>query len=460
MSAKLNPKLSARTNRKESEMKEVADGRIIGIVHRVKFTADGEARPTKVAIADWSGKVIAKYDLETETDELDFMLGRYPLAYGEVASDEDISQIDSRHIKWRKAKEGEVAGLHPSQVIVVEKKLQRAVSKPIRFGGLQAGDTVVMSLGGSGDRFAFAINNYGKTKGINVLRIQPADLKDNRKSDKIEDHLELVRLYCDYPELFYRVTERDEMLIRIKFAFDMRMRAMKDRIACGQRLEQMLIGKIFLSTEGCYPEGTIEDLLIAEQANDLIYQGFVEQEKNRNKELEKLINQLDIYQELFSEITGLGTRICASLLAYIGDIRRFSSSAKFKMYCGVAPNNDGGFIRKKRGQRQSWRPEIRQALFLFADQCNRRPESEWGRRFLEEKARLREKYPEVVVEQRPDPDHPGKLKKVKLFTDGHIHNKARWHLLGQFCDDLYGKWTAFYDEKKIDSDSESESAAA
>jgi hypothetical protein len=443
-------------------MEEVSEGRIIGIVHRVKFTADGEASPTKVAIADRSGKVTAKYNLETETDELDFMLGRFPLEYSEVASDEDLSQIDLRHLKWRKAKKGEVAGLHPSQIAVIEKKLQRAVSKPIRFGGLQAGDTVVMTLGGSGDRFAFAINNYGKTKGINVLRIQPSDLKDNRKSDKSEDHLELIRLYSNRPELFpnlfHEVTKRDEILIHIKFAFDMRMQAMKDRIACGQRLKQRLIGKIFLSTEGFYPEGAIEDLLLAEQINNLFYQELVEQEEEYNKELEKLINRLDVYRELFSKISGIGPRISAPLLAYVGDIRRFSSSAKFKMYCGVAPNSKGGFVRKKRGQQQSWRPEIRQALFLFADQCNRRPESEWGRRFLEEKARLREKYPNVVVMEYPDPDDPEKMKKTKLYTDGHIHKKARWHLLGQFCDDLYGKWTAFYDEKKADS--ELESAAA
>lgn len=49
--------------------------RFIGIRHRVKQTAAGEARPTQVTLMSPIGVEIARYDLATVQDELAFVHG-------------------------------------------------------------------------------------------------------------------------------------------------------------------------------------------------------------------------------------------------------------------------------------------------------------------------------------------------------------------------------------------------
>src|SRR4051812_40116536 len=97
--------------------------RIIGIRHRRKKTAEGEARPTTVAIVN-DGKQKC-YDLETETDELDFLLGRFPISH-EPVLDQDITWFDAAHpdqggvrphqCKWRKIPADEAAACRQNHI--------------------------------------------------------------------------------------------------------------------------------------------------------------------------------------------------------------------------------------------------------------------------------------------------------------------------------------------------------
>ena len=89
-----------------SEM-SASSGRIIGISHRVKKTKAGEARPTLVVIMD--GDQITKFKLEEETDELDFVFGRFPTEYRKVVEEEtDFSAFLDRHLIRQKPKKEEL----------------------------------------------------------------------------------------------------------------------------------------------------------------------------------------------------------------------------------------------------------------------------------------------------------------------------------------------------------------
>src|SRR3989344_4748619 len=99
--------------------------RYIGVRHRVKKTADGEARPTQVVIVHGVEKKVL--ELEDENAELDFVLGRLPVAYREVDPGEDISSVIERHVKRKKLDGG----------------LER-VSVPEEYEGLKSGDVVAM----------------------------------------------------------------------------------------------------------------------------------------------------------------------------------------------------------------------------------------------------------------------------------------------------------------------------
>lgn len=308
--------------------------RFIGIRHRRKRTKEGEARPTTVAIME--GDKTVCYDLENDTAELDFLMGRFPITWRKVADDEEILYIDEeaqqgvrvRHCKTRKAKANEdLSGLHPSHVLLIseeEEIVDVVTAIPTAYEGLKSGDVVGMVLGGSGDRYASALSRRGEEVGAQIYCLPPFTIAEKRgDASKDDDHLLLARLLQNDLGLFYLVRRRDRDMIRTKETLSLRMSAMKSRIACGQRLEQRMVGRIFLDEEGRYPEGKIEDLAAAELANDDIYTGNVAEERRYDRELEKEVKKMALWDQLFADIEGCGPRLAAGLIVPISDIRRF-----------------------------------------------------------------------------------------------------------------------------------------
>lgn len=411
--------------------------RFIGIRHRVKVTAGGEERPTMVAIRE-GGKISDTFQLKTETDELDFLLTRFPTEYRPATDGEDLSQFLSRHIRRTKAR-GEQEG--------------ETVRVPSTFDGLREGDMVAMLLGGSGDRFAFALSRRGEEIGAKVLRIPPFILKEWRgDKEPDDDHLLLAELCESVPDLFYEVTPRAREYILMREAFRAYRFAMKDRIRCVQRLRQRVIGEIFLSPEGKYPEGLIEDIFDAQKANDRSLQSLLVEEEVRRKEVFRAVPNLDVWERILEGVPGMGERIAAGLLSGAGEIMRFyvepdyagavtskerqyrrrkameRGAAKLKKMLGVHVLPDGTFPRKRHGQVANWVGEARQSLYLLGDQFNRRPATKWGQDLLRYKASMRAKHPRQAVE--------GKV----IYSDAHIHKMALWRTLTRFVEWLFFQW--------------------
>ncbi len=276
-------------------------GRIIGIRHRVKQTAEGEARPTEVFIINGDNE--QSFKLEDETAELEFIVGRFPISYREVVMGEDISIFKPRHIKWRKTQGDELISKYPREYLSLGDKITVVSKVPDAYDGLRAGDAIAMVLGGSGDRLAYAFSRRGEEIGAKVLRIPPSVLKERRGEQLKEyDVKTLAVLAYSSPELFYQVTPRDRDLIKVSESLRARRDAQKDRIACEQRLRQRFIGRIFLSDSGYYPEGSIEDEYDKMKATDIILRNLIGEEKEREKELRKAVNELNVWHAIFSPI--------------------------------------------------------------------------------------------------------------------------------------------------------------
>ncbi|MCR4275056.1 MAG: hypothetical protein NUW02_03395 [Candidatus Campbellbacteria bacterium] len=349
-------------------------GRTIGIRHRVKKTAEGESHPTQVAIKE--GKKVRLLDLPDEDAELQFVLGDY---------------------------KGE---------------------------GVREGDNLAMVLGGSGDYLAFALSRRAGEIGASIMRVPSFVLKNNRTTDsKDDDSSELVRLAETSPNLFYPVTVRDLSLVKVRVAYSARIDAMKARIACEQRLRQRTIGSIFCSPDGLVPEGGVEKAFEAKKANDAILQALLSEEKARERELASAVESLDVFERVFSPVEGCGVKIAARMIAAIIDIRRFATEPGFKKFCGVHVLSDGRFARRRSGEVANWQPDCRQALYLLGEQFNRRPDSVWGKKLREYKAKLRVAHPDVVV-----------VEGKKRYTDGHIHKMAIWRTVTKFAEYVYMTW--------------------
>ena len=426
--------------------------RVIGITHRVKQIVRGgevqqEERPTLVAIKE-NGKVV-EHALATETDELDFVLGHFPDTWRDVAPDEDLGLVLAHHVKWKKHGKEEPQDCRKEHKKLLDGMWHIASKVPSTYDGFRVGDTVAMMLGGSGDRLAYALSRRADEVGAMVQRVPPFVVKRERDrvaGDKRQDHELLVSMFESRPVIFRLCGPRDRNLIRVTEAFRHRMEAQLERIACAHRLRQRFIGSIFLSPDGRYPEGRIEDRYDQVAATDTILSALVVEEKKREAELRRIVQSLDVWQELLGPIEGVGEMIAARIISAVGDIRRFETAPKFKAFAGVhvfaadgkkspkgtAPTTAGGkFVRHRMGTVADWNPTLRQALYLLGDQFNRRPDSVWGKKLREYKVKFRAKHPEPVVGEN------GK----KRYTDAHIHKMATWRTLTKFAEWLWREWT-------------------
>jgi hypothetical protein len=399
--------------------------RFIGIRHRIKQTAEGEARPTLLVIVE-NGET-KEMELADDTAELDFVFGRFPVSYRTPGADEDLAAFLPRHIKWRKVRPDQEV---PANLMTrIDKVLHYASSVPESYDGLRQGDVVGMVLGGSGDNFAFALSRRAEQIGAKIMRLPPHQLKAHRRLEKADDASNLAQLVAENPELFYLVGPREREIITVRERYIARIDAMKDRIACEQRLRQNLVGKIFRSPDGGYPEGEIEQLFEEEKANDVIFTNLLAEENRREKELTAALNSLAVYQQVFAPILGMGPMIAARIISVIIDIRRFRSKPAFRKFCGVHSDGTSRLPRKRRGEVANWNPNARQGFYLMGDQFNRRKDSFWGNKFLENKAKLRAKHPEPVEEN-------GKKK----YTPIHIHKMALWRTRTQLANHIYRTW--------------------
>lgn len=398
--------------------------RLISIQHRVKF---GEEKyPTELLILCRNQET--KLSMETETDELDWLRGRFPTEYKQVENVDDLVGIYSRHIVWKKLKNQEEVLGHSSDLLKQEgKEWFLATKVPSTYDGLKAGDQVLMVLGGSGDNLAYAIARQADKIGAELYRVPAFCLPGDKKKDVSLEAL--IKLWMHNREKFYRVEPRDLTIIHLREVHRARIEAMKARIGAEARLRQRLIGQVFRDEFGADFEGSIEDLFNQEKANDAVLMSLVAEEKAREKELIKTIEQVPIYQTLFKPITGVGPLTSAKIISGIVDIRRFKTASKLVKFCGVHVLEDGRFVRRRSGEVANWNNEIRQACFLLGDQMNRRQNSYWGQELLKAKARLRVIHPEVVIEN-------GK----KRYTNGHIHKMATWRTITRFVEHLHKTW--------------------
>lgn len=440
------------------EAREESASRIIGIRHRIKRTADGEARPTMVAIFEPDGSH-ETYKLETETDELDWLKNRLPRTFRDITPDDDPSFYPDHQLKFRKVKKGESLDGVPERFIRRDGKFVEVITKvPETFDGLRAGDRVAMTLGGSGDYFAFAISARGTKIGAQLFRIPPAQLKENRPAGKEEDEANLASLLTAKPELFYETTKPERDLIQVRERYRARMDAMKARIATEQRLRRRVIGMAFCSEDGEFPEGTIEKAFDDAKANDAILNSQVREESRCERELENVLSSHWVWQEILAHVQGVGIKLAARIVASIPDILAFPTEAKFKAYCGVHVLHGGKwgdqptelqFPRRRQGLVANWSGDVRQAAYLFQDQAQYRPDTKWGRVLRHYMQHFRTVHPIELMVPKVNP-RTGKpiMKKgtdepvmVKRYTDGHIFKMARWRTGTKFFEWLYDEWT-------------------
>jgi len=408
--------------------------RIIGIRHRIKRTAKGEARPTQVTILE-EGKEPVVHKLADETAELDFLVGLLPT-------------------KWKILAEGETPepGLPVHHIMPFGERFK----VPASYDGLKDKDRIAMSLGGSGDYFAFSLSLRGEQIGAKVFRIPPYKLKEYRQENsKDDDSLFLAQLLDIDPSSFLATAQKDRKLILLKQSYDGLEQAKKARIACEQRLRQLVIGRVFC-TPDLYHVGALEKEFERAKASDELLKLLQKDERARAKEVEEALESFPIYTSVLANVKGFGPKMAARIIAGAGDVRKFATIAKWKAYCGVhlvpspigvdeSGDSETSFVmpkfiypRRRVGAKSNWNDQCRQGFYLFATYCVKSKNSEWGQKFLAYKEHFQLTHPEVVV-----------AGKRKLYTKGHIHQMALARTMTKFAEYMYRQWSRLETEAAV-----------
>ena len=294
-------------------------GRLVAIAHRVKArVVDGvvtESLPTRVLIVDSQQKLESYFDLETEADELSFLLGQFP-------------------VKWEKQGEEKVA---------------------VAFDGLMSGDTVLMTLGGSGDPLAFAVSRQGEKVGFKLYRMPPwalhalrGEKPQKQKERDVSELTILASAWQDKSAPFYHCDAADRERITVATTYQVFKEAQLARMGQVARLRQSVIGKIFMGPEGLYEEGVPKLRLLLTKFMDGLYQIFekkkskhvavlealIAAEATAKRELEQAVESSRNWK-LFAPVPGVGPSIAGALIASIGDVRKFQTEAKLWAFCGL-----------------------------------------------------------------------------------------------------------------------------
>src|SRR5690606_15281729 len=127
------------------------------------------------------------------------------------------------------------------------------------------------------------------------------------------------------------------------------------------------------------------------------------------------------------EGVGLGPMLAGEFLWTIGSAKRFATFGKIVKYAGLDVRS-GKAPKRQKGQRVTWNPQLRTALYKITEVWNRMPDCVWRARWDGWKVRYAENRPEILEEKG------GK---------GHIHNMARRKIQREFLRNLWTLWCEF-----------------
>lgn len=300
----------------------------------------------------------------------------------------------------------------------------------------QKKDRLIAEVGGQS--YAFCLQAL--TQGLEVFRFHSYDLtrlerernpEKGAKGDKRKKRAELMaELAESNPELLYQMLPLDETVAYITGWIDEYVNIQQEqRIRAQQRanIRRMNISWMPDKTKGKHIDRVKHGFTDA----DINY--YLEREADLLAAIKKELVNVPIWQNHFADLCGVGPSIAARIIGEVRDIRRFPKLAGFRSECGlrVVDGCAAKFRRGKgeNGDRVTFNPGLRQALFLFGDQIVRGGEKN------PYNAKYRQKKEFYTV------------RDGATLSKKHIDNRARRAAASDFADDLWRAWWLIEEER-------------
>ncbi|MEK9155002.1 MAG: transposase [Patescibacteria group bacterium] len=279
-------------------------------------------------------------------------------------------------------------------------------------------DEFYLPFGSGADKFALACAK----KGAKIFRIPTAKLAELRKGKSGEYAQLLLETAQNSPEFFYSIQGKDIKILEVGMLLQQYYIVQKEiRMKAQQRLFAALEDDFLVRGE---PVAELEKELRREIAEHPMFAPALKEEKRLYRAIDKAVKDLPIYQSLFKPIKGVGAVIAGRIIYGIQDIRRFPNEAHLKNYAGYGFSGNNQIQKRRKGEVASWNNFLKQGIFLFTDQVNRRSNClPWNKMLIERKEYERQKFPDI--------------------SKGHIHAKACRYLGQKFLEYIFRKWRKF-----------------
>ena len=477
--------------------------RHIGIQHRTKKTKEGEARPTIVTILE-EGKKPIVYELEDEDAELNFVHGHFVTKWRTAEMEEDLTTLPKWQVRkvgkgdkektqvavfWDGLTKGDVVttvlgGSGDNFAFALSRKAEDVGAIVQRCTGKTLHDTR-----GARDKSEDALTLAEIGRDSPELTYK-CEVRDRRYITVRELWFQLrdamkYRIACEvqlrqklngerfrqpdglYPEGSiedaYNARKASDLIFRGLLSQEKQIE--KELVVA---LGQVTVWPLFQREEykGCGPR-TVARLIasIVDIRRFIVKPDEAEMQKLKQEcaEIErKFANNLARIsladcpfrdaggqkywklQKLASQTGSEDAKRAVQLHKKRHQLRQKAqekSESKLVAFCGVHVMLDGKFPRRRTGQMSNWSPAARQAMYLLAEQWVKRPDSFWGRKLKENKARLRVIHPEIL-----------EVEGKKRYTDGHIHKMACWRTATQFVRKLANDWIKLEGSPAISSE--------
>lgn len=185
------------------------------------------------------------------------------------------------------------------------------------------------------------------------------------------------------------------------------------------------------------------DQIIAEHAAPL--------RKEADALMRRLVKTLagrPVWEQWLRWVPGIGDNLGVQWVAYLQPIGDFPTVSHLWAYCGydveIGADGQGHARRRERGKQGNWVPRLRTLGYQTAESFEKMPKGPYRERLYDAyKRRDRERHPEPVVVMNVK---TGKAKKdrrgnnLKMYTDGHIRNRALRYTVKIFLSHLWQVW--------------------
>jgi hypothetical protein len=168
--------------------------------------------------------------------------------------------------------------------------------------------------------------------------------------------------------------------------------------------------------------------------------GWAKIEKKLMRDASKMIKTMPIYTKWLTKVRGVGDTLATQFVALIQPISDFDNVAKLWAYAGYAVS-DGEAVRRRLGVKSNWNPELKKLGFQLGD-CFIKAGGAYRQLYDNYKARDRAAHPEPIIKT----DGKGRAMKTRegkawrLYTDGHMHARARRYAVKIFLSHLWQAW--------------------